>query len=144
MFLLVRMCNVRFVVCRTAFPLFCPSILPILTLFNRRFSRRRISQRGSWCERCSLWPVGKPRNEFSQRSQSPRRSRTDMCLQWMISLPPGCTESKYKQVSKMCASFCYISPLSQVLFTAVCNGFSLTGCVWENLFLSCFFFFLMT
>lgn len=79
-------------------------LLSVLNSFNRRFSRRLTSLRESWCERCSPWPVGNPPSEFSQKSRSPRRSRTDMCLQSMISLHPSCTESKYRPVSKMCAN----------------------------------------
>uniref|UniRef100_A0A8C7JVU9 Cullin 3 n=1 Tax=Oncorhynchus kisutch TaxID=8019 RepID=A0A8C7JVU9_ONCKI len=67
----------------------------------RRSSRRRTSRRGSWCERCSRWPVGSQPSASSPRSPSPRRSRTATCLQSTISLPPSCTESKYRQVCSM-------------------------------------------
>lgn len=82
-------------------PLWGDPVWPIWFLSTcRRSSRRLIFQRGSWCERCSLWPVESPRREFSPRSQSPRRLKMAMCLQSMISLHPNCTESKYRQVGK--------------------------------------------
>lgn len=64
----------------------------------RKSSRRRISRRGSWCERSSLWPVGNPHREFLPRSPSLKRSRTAMCLRSMTSSPLNCTGSKSRQV----------------------------------------------
>lgn len=94
--------------CKFQIPAFLSSVLDIVsswpwTRFSppcRRSSRRRTSRRGSWCERCSLWPVGSPLREFSPKSQSPRKLRTDMCLQSTTSLPPNCTVSRSRQVHK--------------------------------------------